>query len=44
LSVDIGDNVRIQGTGYAGCWTVINYYLGAAVTSIVSVHADCTCT
>jgi hypothetical protein len=43
LPVTIGDFVRLSGTGYAGCWEVINYTLSAAATTIVSVHNDCNC-
>jgi hypothetical protein len=43
LSVNIGDYVRLIGTGYSGCWVVTNYFLGTTATSIVSVHADCNC-
>jgi hypothetical protein len=44
LPVVIGSKVRLAGTGYAGiCFEVIGTTLGGTATSIISVHADCTC-
>ena len=44
LNVSVGDFVRLNGTGYAGCWEVIGTTLGGTATSIISVHANCSCT
>ena len=44
LTVTIGSRVKLSGTGYAGCWEVIGTVLGATATSIISVHANCSCT
>jgi hypothetical protein len=44
LSVTIGSKVKLSGTGYEGCWEVIGTVLGATATSIISVHANCSCT
>jgi len=44
LPVVIGSKVRLAGTGYAGiCFEVIGTTLGGTATSIISVHANCTC-
>lgn len=44
LPVVIGSKVKLAGTGYAGiCFEVIGITLGGTATSIISVHADCTC-
>ena len=43
LPVNIGNYVRLSGTGYSGCWEVISYYLGAPATTIISVHLNCNC-
>lgn len=43
LNVSVGDFVRLNGTGYSGCWEVVGTTLGGTATSIVSVHNDCTC-
>jgi hypothetical protein len=45
LPVVIGSKVRLAGTGYAGiCFEVIGTTLGGTATSIISVHANCSCT
>jgi hypothetical protein len=45
LPVVIGSKVKLAGTGYSGiCFEVIGTTLGGTATSIISVHADCTCT
>jgi hypothetical protein len=44
LNVSIGDFVKLSGTGYSGCWEVIGGVLGGTATSIISVHANCSCT
>jgi hypothetical protein len=44
LIVTVGDFVRLNGTGYSGCWEIIGTTLGGTATSIISVHNDCTCT
>jgi len=45
LPVVIGSKVKLAGTGYAGiCWEVIGTTLGGTATSIISVHANCSCT
>jgi hypothetical protein len=43
LNVSVGDFVKLNGTGYSGCWEVVGTTLGGTATSIVSVHNDCTC-
>jgi hypothetical protein len=45
LPVVIGSKVKLAGTGYAGiCFEVIGTTLGGTATSIISVHANCSCT
>jgi hypothetical protein len=44
LNVSVGDFVRLNGTGYSGCWEVIGTTLGGTATSIISVHNSCACT
>ena len=45
LPVVIGSKVLLAGTGYAGiCFEVIGTTLGGTATSIISVHANCSCT